>query len=174
MRSLIVTVASVFLVTVSFAQGTPRFPEKTKQQLDYQKKGAPIPPFVLQKTFGGTLTNTQLKKSKPVMLMIFSPQCEHCAYTVDSIKKYQDLFKNTQLVLVAEERNKEYMKGFIEKTGIKDNVLFKNIGTERGNLIYYIYNYDLLPQVNFYDKNYHLVQSFTGKAPFDSLKMFIQ
>lgn len=120
------------------------------------------------------MTNTQLKPGKPVMMMIFHPLCEHCNYVIDSLKKYQPLFKNTQLVLVAEDRNKEYMKAFIDKAGIRDNVLFRNIGTEKGNLIYYLYTYEILPQVNFYDKNHKLVHSFTGKAPFDSLKMFIQ
>jgi len=175
MRSLITIFAAICCTLTSLAQeGKPTFPAPNKEQVTYRKKGAPIPPFVLEKTLGGTFTNTNLKPGKPVMLMIFHPLCEHCNYTFDSLKKYQYLFKNTQLVLVAEDRNKEYMKNFIEKAGIKDNVLFKNIGTERGRLIYYLYTYEILPQVNFYDKNYKLVESFTGKAPFDSLKMFIQ
>lgn len=155
-------------------EGKPQFPAPTKEQLTYRKKGAPIPPFVLNKAYGGTFTNTQLKPGKPVMMMIFHPLCDHCNYVIDSLKKYQPLFQNTQLVLVAEDRNKEYMKPFIEKMGIKDNVLFKNIGTEKGNLIYYLYTYEILPQINFYDKNYKLTHSFTGKAPFDSVKMFIR
>jgi len=143
-------------------------------QPDYRKIGAPLPPFVLQKTTGGAFTNTNLKPGKPVMMMIFSPQCEHCAYTIDSIKNNAALFKNTQLVLVAEDRNKQYMKGFISKVNIGANPLFKNIGTERGNLVYYIYNYQILPQVNFYNSNNKLEKSFTGTAPFDSLKMYIK
>lgn len=175
MRSLFTVFVFLLFATISLAQeGKPTFPAPTKEQIMYRKKGASIPPFVLQKTMGGTFTNTNLKVGKPVMLMIFHPLCEHCNYVLDSLKKYESMFKNTQLVLIAEDRNKEYMKGFIDKAGIKDNVLFKNIGTEKGNLIYYLYTYEILPQVNFYDKNYKLQHSFTGKAPFDSLKMFIQ
>lgn len=175
MRLLFTFLCAIAVSVSGFAQqGKPVFPAPKPEQLAYRKKGAPIPPFVLEKTLGGTLTNTNLKKGKPVMMMIFHPLCDHCNWVIDSLKHNQSLFQNTQLVLVAEDRNKEYMKGFIEKAGLKDNVLFKNIGTERGNLIYYIYTYELLPQVNFYDKNYKLVHSFTGKAPFDSLKMFIQ
>jgi thiol-disulfide isomerase/thioredoxin len=143
-------------------------------QPDYRKKGAPLPPFVLQKTAGGTFTNTNLKPGKPVMMMIFSPQCEHCAYVIDSLKQTAAMFKNTQFVLVAEDRNKQFMKDFIKKADIGTHPLFKNTGTEKGNLIYYIYNYQVLPQVNFYNSNYKLEKSFTGTAPFDSLKMFIR
>ena len=143
-------------------------------QPDYRKIGAPMPPFVLQKTAGGTFTNTNLKPVKRTMLMIFSPQCEHCAYTIDSLKRNAAMFKNTQFVLVAEDRNKQYMKDFIRKADIGSHPLFKNTGTEKGNLIYYIYNYQVLPQVNFYNSNNKLEKSFTGTAPFDSLKMFIR
>ena len=143
-------------------------------QPDYRKIGAPMPPFVLQKTAGGTFTNTNLKPGTRTMLMIFSPQCEHCAYTIDSLKRNAAMFKNTQFVLVAEDRNKQYMKDFIRKADIGSHPLFKNTGTEKGNLIYYIYNYQVLPQVNFYNSNNKLEKSFTGTAPFDSLKMFIR
>ncbi|MBS1782903.1 MAG: redoxin domain-containing protein [Bacteroidetes bacterium] len=173
----IFTVGLLFLTFQGniFAQdGKPQFPAPNKEQLNYRKKGARIPPFVLEKTLGGTFTNINLKPNKPVMLMIFHPLCEHCSYTFDSLRKYKSQFKNTQLVMVAEDRNKDYMKGFIKKMNLKNEPLFQNIGTEKGNLIYYLYTYEVLPQVNFYDKNYKLIQTFTGRSPFDSLKMFIQ
>ena len=160
----------IALSLITFAQ--PKQPNL--QKMDYHKKGALLPPFVLEKTAGGTLTNTQLKKGKNVMLMIFSPQCDHCEHMMDSLKNIAGMFTNTQLILVAEDRNKQYMKDFIKKTDIGSHPLFQNIGTERGNLIAYIYNYKLLPQVNFYDKNYKLVESFYGNSPLDSIKMFIK
>lgn len=157
----------IAIATISFAQ------KPNRQLMNYQKTGAPIPPFVLEKTAGGTMTNSELKKGKPVMLMIFSPQCDHCEHMIDSIKSWASKFKKTQLVLVAEDRNKQYMKGFITKTGIADDPMFQNIGTERGNLIPYLYTYKLLPQINFYNSHYKLVHSFTGLSPIDSIKMCI-
>ena len=170
MKNLIYLFGCVLLIAnVALAQK-----KMVPNQPDYRKIGAPLPPFVLQKTAGGAFTNTNLKPGKPVMMMIFSPQCEHCAYTIDSIKNNAALFKNTQLVLVAEDRNKQYMKDFIGKVNIGTHPLFKNVGTEKGNLIYYIYNYQILPQVNFYNSKNKLEKSFTGTAPFDSLKMYIK
>jgi thiol-disulfide isomerase/thioredoxin len=156
------------LVNVAAAQK-----KLTPQQPNYKKMGSPLPPFVLEKTAGGTFTNTNLQKGKAVMLMIFSPQCDHCEHMIDSLKNISHMFKNTQLVLVAEDRNKQLMKDFIKKTNIGSHQLFKNVGTERGNLIYYIYDYKILPQVNFYTSNYKLVKTFTGTSPLDSMKMFI-
>lgn len=150
---------------VSFAQQEP----------DFKKKGAPIPPFKLELTKNGTaFTNANLKPNKPVMLVIFSPECDHCEHTVDSLKANAGLFKNTQLLLVAEARNKEHMKKFIEKTGIGDLPVFQTIGVDRSNLIYYAYTQKILPQINFYDKNFKLVKRFDGQYPLDSVKMFIR
>jgi thiol-disulfide isomerase/thioredoxin len=169
MKSFAISFILCFLSVACFAQ-----PLAPVNKINYKKKGAPIPPFLLEKPNGGTFVNTQLKKGKPVMLMIFSPQCDHCEHMMDSLKNIASMFKNTQLMLVAEDRNKQFMKGFIEKTKIGSVPLFENIGTERGRLIGEIYNYKILPQVNFYDKNYKLVHSFDGNAGLDSIKMFIQ
>jgi hypothetical protein len=165
-----------YLIALCLTLGNVATAQKklTPKQPDYKKIGAPLPPFVLEKTAGGTFTNTNLQKGKSVMLMIFSPQCDHCEHMMDSLKNISNMFKNTQLVLVAEDRNRQFMKDFIKKTKIGSHPLFKNIGTERGNLIYYIYDYKILPQVNFYNSNYKLVKTFTGTSPLDSMKMFIR
>jgi len=144
------------------------------KKIDYKKKGAPLPPFRIDKTAGGVLTNANLKSGKPVMVMIFSPQCDHCEHMMDSLKQVSDLFHATQLLLVAEDRNKEHMKGFIKKTDIGTHPLFQQIGTNKGELIFSIYTYKILPQVNIYDSRHRLVRTLDGNFPFDSLKMFIQ
>ena len=164
-------ISSFFLLIAftSFAQNLPN-----KQKMNYQELGAPIPPFVLEKTMGGVLTNTQLKKDKSVMLMIFNPQCDHCELMVDSLKRIAANFKNTQIIMVAEHSNKDFMKDFISKTGIATLPLFQNIGTERGKFIPYVYTNHILPQINFYNSDYKLIKTFTGNSTLDSIKMFIQ
>lgn len=145
-----------------------------QQPTEYQKKGAPLPKFIIEKTAGGTFTNANLNPGKPVMVMIFGPECDHCEHMVDSLKNIASMFKNTQLVMVAEDRNKKYMDAFIKKTGIASIPLFKNIGTNKGELIFAIYTYKVLPQITFYDGKHKLVKIFDGNYPLDSVKMFIK
>ena len=145
-----------------------------QQKTDYQKKGAPMPNFYVSRMDGGYIIPSLLKKNKPVMIMIFSPQCEHCAYIIDSIKAVRNDIKNTQLVFVAEERNKEYMNGFMETTKIKDDALFKNIGTNKGELIYAIYTNKILPQITFYDASHKLVKIFDGNYHFADVKNYFK
>jgi thiol-disulfide isomerase/thioredoxin len=161
----ILLLAALLITTNSFAQQTA---------VNYQKKGAPMPNFYVDRTDGGYLIPSLLKKGKPVMIMIFSPQCEHCAYVIDSIKLSREDFKTTQLIIVAEERNKEFMEGFIEKAQIKGDALFKNIGTNKGELIAAIYTNKILPQLVFYDANHKLVKIFDGNYKFSEVKPYIK
>ena len=151
-------------------QGPPQPPAKLPP---FTKKGAPIPPFKLYKVDGKIISNADLKPNKPVMVMIFSPECDHCEHMVDSMKQIADKFKNTQLLLVAEDRNKQLMGGFINKTGIGSHPLFQKIGTNKGELIFSIYTYKILPQINFYNSKHLLEKTFDGNYSFDSVKMFI-
>ncbi len=108
------------------------------------------------------------------MLMIFSPQCDHCERMLDTLKGMAGNFKKTQLLLVCEARNKGFLKDFVKKTELAKYPAFGNAGWDGGNLIYDLYTYQLLPQVNVYGANHKLVRTFTGVFPMDSLRQFIQ
>jgi len=144
------------------------------QKMDYKKPGAPIPMFVLQKTNGGYLIPSHLKKNKPVMIMIFSPQCEHCGTVIDSLKNIRATIKETQMVFVAEERNKEFMQGFIAHEGIGADVLFKNIGVNKGELIAALYTNKILPQLIFYNEQHQLVKILDGQYGFEEVRKYLK
>jgi hypothetical protein len=161
----IVSVAAILLSTV--------FASLAQSGMDYKTKGAPLPPFSLEKANGSLITNKVLQKGKPVLLMIFSPQCDHCEHTIDSLRNMPGSFAHMQLLLVTEARNKPELKGFLKKTGLDASPAFRNLGLDKSNLIPYIYTYQLLPQFNIYDAKHKLVKSFAGNFPLDSLRMFI-
>jgi hypothetical protein len=141
--------------------------------IDYREKGAPIPPFVMEQANGKMLTNGILKKGAPVIVVIFSPQCDHCGKALDTLQSLSQSLKHTQLVLLTEAVHKPYLKDFLTKHGYDKDPLFKNAGIDKGNLISYIYTYGMLPQFNIYNAQHRLVKTFTGIFPMDSLKMFI-
>lgn len=161
-----ITIVSIILSFLSF----PLFAQKT----DYKKPGAPIPMFVLQKSNGGYLIPSHLKKNKPVMIMIFSPQCEHCGTVIDSLKNIRTAIKETQMIFVAEERNKEFMQGFIAHEGIGADALFKNIGVNKGELIAALYTHKILPQLIFYDEHHQLVKILDGQYGFEEVRKYLK
>src|SRR5438046_1707375 len=59
-----------------------------------------VPPFQL--LLGDSTTVYQketLPKGKPVLLMIFSPECSHCQHTAKDIVAHKDALKNIQIVM---------------------------------------------------------------------------
>ena len=162
------TIVAAALLMLLSATGLPAQPKT-----DYKKKGAPIPSFVLEQIDGRLLTNAVLKPGAPVLFIIFSPQCEHCAKALDSLTGMRERFKKTQVILLTEALNKPYLKDFLEKHNYAAQPLFKYVGLDRSNLVYSLYTYGLLPQFNIYSAKHKLVKSFTGIFPMDSLKMVL-
>ncbi len=141
---------------------------------DFKKAGAPIPDFVIIKPDGKTITNKALKAGKPVLLMIFSPECEHCMQILDTMKRMTANMQKTQLILVTEARNKQLLKDFIEKKELDKHPAFQQIGWDKANLIFYIYTYQMLPQINVYNSDHKLTRTFTGTFSLDSLTQYIE
>lgn len=156
----------IFSVVTIFVMG--------QSKIDYKKPGAPIPPFAVQSLSGNTIINSSLVKGRPVIIMLFSPQCDHCQHALDSLRGMTALFRKTQLLPAVEARNKPLLKDFMIKNGFDKVPLFRNAGSDNGSLVYNIYSYGLLPQFNIYNEQHKLVKTFTGNFPMDSLRMFIK
>lgn len=143
-----------------------------QSRVDYKKTGAPIPPFAIKRTNGKVVSNAVLQKGKPVLVAIFSPECEHCERALDTL--HQDTaLKSIQAIWVTQAVHEAKLKPFMIRTGFDKDPLFRNMGTEQSNLVFSIYTYGLLPQFNVYSRQHKLVKTFTGIFPLDSLKMYL-
>lgn len=148
--------------------------QQAPKQPDYKKKGAVIPPFLIKRTDGSSFSNTQLRAGIPTVLFIFSPSCDHCEKVMDSLKHRVTEFQNAQFVFVAEERQRPSMKAFLARTEVRNLPFFKNMGFDAANLIYFLYKYQALPQLNVYDSRGKLAHTFTSNIPLDSVKFFLK
>jgi hypothetical protein len=59
-----------------------------------------LPPLKLLLTDSSTyFTKNDFKKKEDVLLMLFSPDCDHCQHETEEIIKHIDKFKNVQIVM---------------------------------------------------------------------------
>ena len=59
-----------------------------------------IPKFTIYKAADSTaFTREDLKKKKPTVFIVFSPDCEHCQRETDSLIRHINLFHNAQIVM---------------------------------------------------------------------------
>jgi len=133
------------------------------------QKTKTLPTFDLLRTDSSHFKSSSVKKGEPVMLIYFSPTCDHCQHFISDILKNMQSFKNYQIILVT----------YIDLPEIKkfenDYQLnkYKNIvaGTEgTAFTVRYFYNVGTFPFTALYDKNKTLVTVYRQVPLIDKLK----
>jgi len=149
-------IATLLFSLVSFGQvdsTTPPF-----------KKYPTLPP--LQLLLGDSLTKytkNDIPKKRPVLVMLFSPDCNHCQQTAQEMVKHKEELKDIHIVM-ATTLPISKMNDFMETYGLKS---FDNIVAGRD--IYYLlpsfYGIHSLPYMAFYNKKGELIRGFEGSIP---------
>ena len=94
------------------------------------------------------------------MMMVFSPDCEHCQHEIEAILKNINDFKNIQIVM-ATMLPIEKVAAFVQKYELKK---YPNIiaGKDQAYMLPAYYNIHNLPFLAFYNKKQNLISVFEG------------
>ena len=127
------------------------------------KKFPDFPPVKLMLPGKITFTKNGLPKKKPVMLIIFSPMCEHCRQETEELIQHIDLFRKSTIVM-ATMMPYDSMMSFREKYKLGE---FENIivGQDMQYFLPSFYRITNMPFLAFYDKKGKLISSFEGSLP---------
>ena len=136
-------------------------------QLPY-KRFPHVPPFQL--LLGDSTTVYQkeaLPKGKPVLLMIFSPECSHCQHTAEDIVAHKDALKNIQIVM-ATLHTITQMNDFAKTYKLTDltNVV---LGKDVHYILPPFYSIHSLPYMAFYKSNGDLIDTMEGSLPMEKV-----
>ena len=127
-----------------------------------------IPPFKMLLTNGKTFEEKDLPKWKPVVIIYFAPDCEHCQTLMNAVFKKISSFKKVEIVMVTFkplnevgdfERNYQVYK--------YSNII---VGTEVPVFFLKTY-YNLMntPFTALYDKQGKYIYSYRKETPIDDL-----
>ena len=117
-------------------------------------------------------TKANLPNKKPVLLMLFSPECSHCQHTAEEMVQQKEALQDIHIVM-ATLHSISQMNAFAKKYGLDQmpNVVM-------GKDIYYIlpsyYNIRNLPYLAFYDKKGDLILGFEGSMPLNRVMEVFQ
>ena len=127
-----------------------------------------VPPFKLLLTDSSShFTKEDLPKKTPVMLMLFSPDCDHCKQETEDIIKNIDAFKKVQVIMSTTlPFNK--MLDFYNNYDLKrfDNII---VGKDVNYLLPVFYDIRNLPFLAFYNKKKELISVFSGALPINKV-----
>ncbi len=122
-----------------------------------------LAPFEIQLVNDKTFTQAQLKKDAPVIVLFFSPECDHCKDLTKAMLK-QSKSIAAQVVMVTYLPLPE-VKKFANEFSLQNYPNIK-VGTEGMKLIVQKhYNIRTFPFVALYDKSRKLVKMYREQAP---------
>ncbi|MEO6187942.1 MAG: thioredoxin [Ginsengibacter sp.] len=154
----------LFLSATFFATG---FAQEKSDQPVYLRFPV-IPQFTVYKAPDSTaFTRENLQKKRPVMFMVFSPDCGHCQHETEAILANIKDFKNTQIVMVTYLPFEEMMTFYKTYRLSK----YPQITVARDTKFFFpvFYKVQNLPAIYIYDKKGDFKKGFEGSVKIDSL-----
>ena len=132
------------------------------------KRFPTLPPLKLLLSDSTTFySKDQIPTNKPVLFMLFSPECSHCQHETEELVAHKDDLKDIQIVMVT-LHPLWMMNDFITNYKLKElpNVVV-------GKDIYYtfpsFYNIHNLPFLAMYNKDGKLITVFEGALGMDKV-----
>ena len=154
MKKILALAFTIIVSICSFAQKDSTFPPPYRQV-------PTVPPFTVLQSDSSTLfKKTDLPKNKPLLIILFDPNCDHCQHETEDIIKNIDGFKNIQILMVT---NADFadLKRFYNNYGLAN---YKNIvaGVEIKYFLATFFAIRNLPYLAMYDKKGNLITTFEG------------
>ena len=168
-------------------------------KIDYQAPGAPMPSFLLIEPVDSTMkketrhtykkkiksgaaakdiyseliTDKDLDNSANLFIMMFNPTCSHCEEETEMLEKNMNLFKKSNLVLMANLIMRPHLPVFIKAHHTYDFPSMY-VGLDSLGFMDKVFSYQALPQINIYDKHRKLLKMYSGETTIDTLKQYIE
>jgi thioredoxin-related protein len=103
----------------------------------------------------------------PVLIMVFSPDCEHCRHHAEEIVKNKEAFENIQIIMATMlpfSKMKDFFSAY--KLDKIPNVI---VGQDREFILSTFYKMKSLPFLAFYNKKGKLIDVFEGSLPVNKI-----
>jgi len=112
-------------------------------------------------------SKADIRKKRPTLIMIFSPDCSHCQVATKDLLDHMDLFKKTQIIMVS-SLDFSHIKKFYEDYKIADypNITIGRDGSYYLGTFYKVHSY---PSLYLYDKKGKFVKTFVGDIKMESV-----
>lgn len=118
------------------------------------------------------INNSSLPKGKPVVFIYFSPECSHCEYETEEIKRHMDSLKNATFVFVSYHPI-EKIKAFFDKYNLDK---YPNIvmGRDPKYFIPSFFRVEFTPFVAIYTPQGNFVKAYKQGADITELISLVQ
>ena len=126
-----------------------------------------VPGLQLLRTDSTKYTKEDLPKQKPLLLLLFSPDCDHCQHEAEQLAANKEAFQNMHIVLVSTYPLYR-LKEFAAKYGL-DQMQNVVMTKDPYYLLVAFYAVRNLPYRALYDKKGKLIRTFEGSVEMEKV-----
>jgi thioredoxin-related protein len=136
-----------------------------QDSLPVYKRFPTLPPFKIIKVPDSIVYKKEdLKKKKATIIIVFSPDCDHCQHAAKDLMANSVLFKKTQIIMAAYPPYISILK-FYNEYGIAAHANIV-MGMDAGYFFSSFYSVRSFPSIFIYDKKGNFVKRFEGSVSF--------
>ena len=122
-----------------------------------------VPTFTIYKaTDSSAFTRDNLKKKKPTVFIVFSPDCDHCQRETDSLLAHINLFHNAQIVMTTYLPHDQMVKFYNDYKIAKYPEII--MGRDAKFFFPVFFRVQSLPAIYVYDKKGKFKKAFEGSV----------
>ena len=134
-----------------------------KSRKEVEQRIQTLPDIAFKSITGASVNLHSFDKTKPLVIIYFHPECEHCHYEAKEIGQNATAFKNCQLVMVTADDSTKRVEQFCNTHNLweVDNI---EILFDRENLFKKTFGKAIIPSVYIYSKTRELKKQFLGET----------
>ena len=127
-----------------------------------------VPPFDVRLVPDSSrFTKHDLKKKRPVMIFLFSPDCDHCHHATTALLAHIDLYKKVQIIMVS-SLDFKLVKEFYESFKLADHPEIKVVSDPAYFLGSFFKNTSY-PSIYLYNKKGKYIKQYGAEPPFEKI-----
>lgn len=136
--------------------------------LSYSCSAQTLPAFKMKLSNGKIFSSAEVSHKKPLIIIYFAPDCEHCQVLMNGLFKRINEFKNTEILMATFESDAAVAR-FVKQYQTSKYANIK-VGTEIPVFFFRMY-YQLqhTPFTALFDKNQKLIVSYKDYTPLEDL-----
>lgn len=139
-----------------------------KRQIDANNlKKQHLPDFKFFKLDGVETNGGFLRNGTSVIILYFNTDCDHCQYEAKQIGEHISAFKNSQIVMISFNTNKEIVQ--FAKTYCLDKIPQITFLQDKSLLFPKWFGNCSIPTLFVYNGKHELVREFYGEVKIDSI-----
>jgi peroxiredoxin len=129
-----------------------------------------LPNFHFKTLDGVDYSKNNITENRPVIIIYFNSECEHCIYEVKEITKNIERFSSYQIILTSSETTDKII-AFKEKNNLRS---YSNIAVlqTNDNDFYNTFGTLTIPSVFIYNEKHLLTKHFKGEVKIDAIQNF--